>query len=149
MLLMPIDAQAWQLTATLLDTACDRRGLRRAALVDFNRLINFLAPDEHPALIASARDCLNGKPDYPLMAAASIAARLASDTRWTELVGFTPNAASLYRLQRDTSDLDLLALLHRASANASESELTELRRLLPAPPAPALNMAEAGFCRSP
>lgn len=133
MLSSPTDPQAWRLTATLLDTACNRRGLRRVALADFNRLINALVHDEHPALIASALDCLNGKPDYPLMAAASIAARLAVDTRWTELLGFTPSAAALYRLQRNTPTVDLLALLHRASAHASEAELTELRRLLPAP----------------
>lgn len=93
------------------------------------RLSNALAPDEHFALIASALDGLNGKPDYPLLAAASIAARLADDVRWTELLGFTPSAAALYRLQRDTPCVDLLALMHRASVHASQ---TELRRLLPA-----------------
>ena len=42
-------------------------------------------------------------------------------------------SAALYRLQRDEPGLDLLAMVHRASAHASKTDLSQLRRLLPAP----------------
>lgn len=130
----PTETQVWRLTATLLDTACERRGLRRVSLGDFNRLINALAPNEHPALVSAALDCLSGKPDYTLLSASSIAARLAEDSRLAVLLDFSPSAAALYRLQRDAPDLDLLAILHRASAQANPADIALLRHLLPSPP---------------
>ena len=50
-------------------------------------------------------------------------------------------SAALYRLQRDEPGLDLLAMVHRASAHASKTDLSQLHRLLPAP-MPMLSSAQ-------